>query len=256
MKSIIGSIVLMSILFSIPRAGVSQQQTAYKVPDSYNFDFEVTQQANSANKNSGGAKAITYYYSQSGDYTAMKADDKNNNFIIFTKDGTTAIIDAQKKTITLFRMQNMMGDMSKIAEQYNKNNPSATTPPAVKQDNSNFKFAKTGSTKQISGYTAEEYGYTNNKGEKGSVWYAKVDFNTSSFFMLGAGAAPSGPAMNKYGSAAPSYPQLNDPHLLVVEVENSAHPGEGLTTQSISKKSLVIATNGYHVNNLSNMMGQ
>jgi hypothetical protein len=255
MKPVIGSIICMAVLLSIPHSVVSQQQTAYKVPDSYNFDYEVTQQVNSANKKSGGANAITYYYSQNGDYTAMKADNKNNNFIIFTKDGTTAIVDDQKKTITLFRMQNMIGDMSKIAEQYNKNNPSAT-PPAVKQDNSSFKFAKTGSTKQISGYTAEEYGYTNSKGEKGSVWYAKVDFNTSSFFMLGAGATPSGPAMNKYGSAATSYPQLNDPHLLVVEAENSTHPGEGLTTQSIAKKSLVIATNGYKVNNLSNMMGQ
>jgi hypothetical protein len=255
-QSIIGSIIFVLVLLSIPRSGSSQQQAAYKVPDTYNFDYEVAQQANSANKNSGGAKAITYYYSLSGDYTAMKADEKNNVFIIFTKDGTTVIVDNQKKTITLLRMQNMMGDMSKLAAQYNKNNPSAT-PTTGKQDNSDFKFAKTGSTKQISGYTAEEYSYTDSKGEKGSVWYAKVDFNTSLFFMMSAGATPSGSAMNKYGTAASSpYPQLNDPHLLVVEAENSAHPGEGLTTQSITKKSLVVSTNGYHINDLSKMMGQ
>jgi hypothetical protein len=254
MKTVIVSIVFLSVLLSIPSTGISQQQTAYKVPDSFNFDYEVAQQANSANKNSGGAKAITYYYSLSGDYTAMKADEKNNTLIIFTKDGTTVVIENQKKTITLFRMQNMMGDMSKIAAQYNKNNPSAT-PTAVKHDSSNFKFAKTGSTKQIGGYTAEEYGYSDSKGEKGSVWYAKVDFNTSLFFMMGAGGMPSGPAMNKYGAAGSSYPQLNDPHLLVVEAESSAHPGEGLTTQSIAKKSIVITTNGYHINDLSNMMG-
>jgi hypothetical protein len=255
MKNVIGSVLFMLVLVSVPRSGLSQQKTAYKVPDSYNFDYEVAQQANSANKNSGGAKAITYFYSLSGDYTAMKADEKNNVFIIFTKDGTTVIVDNQKKTITLLRMQDMMGDMSKLAAQYNKNNPSAT-PATVKHDSSNFKFAKTGSTKQISGYTAEEYGYTDSKGEKGSVWYAKVDFNTSLFFMMGAGATPSGSAMNKYGATSSSYPQLNDPHLLVVEAENSAHPGEGLTTQSITKKSSVIATSGYHINDLSNMMGQ
>ncbi len=257
MKSqrVIGSIAFISVFLYTPCSGFSQQQTAYKVPDSYNFDYEVAQQANSANKNSGGAKAITYYYSLTGDYTAMKADEKNDVFIIFTKDGTTVIVDNQKKTITLLRMQNMMGDMSKLAAQYNKNNPSAT-PTTGKQDNSDFKFAKTGSTKQISGYTAEEYIYTDSKGEKGSVWYAKVDFNTSLFFMMGAGAMPSGSAMNKYGTAASPYPQLNDPHLLVVEAENSTHPGEGLTTQSITKKSSVIATSGYHINDLSNMMGQ
>jgi hypothetical protein len=253
MKVLLGSIVFLSVLLSIPRSGVSQQQTAYKVPDSYNFDYAVTQQVNTADKKSGAAKAITYYYSQSGDYTALKADDKNNSLMIFTKDGTTVIVDDQKKTITLFRFQNMLGDMSKIAAQNNKNNPSST-PPAVNHDNSNFKFIKTGSTKQISGYTAEEYSYTNSKGEKGSVWYAKVEFNTSLFFMLGAGASPSGSAMNKYGTTAPSYPQLNDPHLLVVEAENSAHAGEGITTQSISKKSLAITTSGYHITDLSNMM--
>jgi hypothetical protein len=255
MKRVSGIIVFMSALLSIPRTSVSQQQTAYNVPASYNFDYAVAQQVNSSDKNSAGAKTITYYYSQSGDYTALKADNKNNNLIIFTKDGTTVIVDDQKKTITLFNMQNMMGDMSKIAAQNNKNIPSAT-PPAVSHDNSNFKFAKTGSTKQISGYTAEEYSYTDSKGEKGSVWYAKVDFNTSLFFMMGAGKMPSGSAMNNYGTAVPSYPQLNDPNLLVVEAENSAHPGEGMTTQSISKKSFVIATNGYRIVNLSNMMGK
>jgi len=254
MKRVLIAMVFISALFSIPRSGASQQQTAYTVPASYNFDYEVTQQVNSANKNSGGAKTITYYYTQAGDYTAMKADNKNSILMIYTKDGTTAIVDDQKKTITILRMQNMMGDMSKIAAQYNKNNTSSA-PSSVKHDSSNFKFAKTGNTKQISGYTSEEYSYTDSKGGKGSVWYAKVDFNTALFFMLGAGAAAPGPAMNKYASSTPSYPQLNDPHLLVTETENSAHPGEGLTTLSISKKSLVIATSGYRVNDLSNMMG-
>ena len=255
MKSVIGSIVFMSVLLSIPRLGKSQQQSAYKVPDSYKFEYEVVQQLHNSDKTSGGVKNVTYYYSENGDYTGIKADTKNNTLVIFTKDGTTAMVDDQKKTITLFRMQNMMADASKMAAQYNKNNSSAAS-PSGKQVNSDFKFAKTGGTKQIGGYTAEEYSYSDSKGEKGSVWYAKVDFNTSLFFKLGTGAMASGSAMNKYGSAAPSYPQLNDPHLLVVEAENVAHPGEGLTTQSISKNTMVISTTGYHINDLSNMMGQ
>lgn len=247
--------VFTSAFFSIPYFAIAQQATAYKVPDSYNFDYEVVQQVNSSNKNSGGTKTIIYYYTQAGDYTAMKADNKNSILMIYTKDGTTAIVDNEKKTITILRMQNMMGDLSKIAAQYNKNNPSAT-PSAGKHDSSNFKFAKTGSTKQISGYTSEEYSYTDSKGEKGSVWYAKVDFNAALFFMAGVGATMPSAAMNKYAPSTPSYPQLNDPHMLVTETESSAHSGDGLITQSISKKSLVIATSGYRVNDLSNMMGR
>jgi hypothetical protein len=256
MKKVIYSIVFLSALFFIPRPAVSQQKAAYQVPDSYNFDYEVVQQVNSTNKSSSDPKTITYHYSQNGDYSALSASGKNNSLIIYTKDGTMIIVDDQKKTLTVLHMQNMMGDIAKIAEQYKKNNPSATSPSA-NHDSSDFKYGKTGNTKQISGYTAEEYSYTSSKGEKGSVWYAKVDFNTASFFMMGAKAASSNPAaMNKYGGASSPYPQLTDPHLLLTEAENSSHPGESLTTQSISKKSLVITTKGYTVNDLSNLMGR
>ena len=255
MKKFIYSIVFLSALFFIPRSAISQQKAAYQVPDSYNFDYEVVQQVNSANKKSSDPKTITYHYSLNGDYSALSVPDKSNTLIIYTKDGTTIIVDDQKKTLTILHLQNMMGDITKMAEQYKKNNPSATS-PSPKHDSSDFKFGKTGNTKQVSGYTTEEYSYTNSKGEKGSVWYAKVDFNAASFFMMGAGAASSNPAMSKYAGASSPYPQLTDPHLLLTETENSAHPGESLTTQSISKKSLVITSKGYTVNDLSSMMGR
>ena len=253
MKKVIGIVFLSSALFVFPRPAVSQQQAAYQVPDFYRFDYEVVQQVNNASKNSDGTKTITYFYSQNGDYTAIKVDNKNNNLMINTKDGMTVIVDDQKKTITIFRLQNILGDLSKIADGNNKKSTS-TTPP--QHDTSNFKVAKTGNTKQISGYTAEEYSFTNSKGEKGTVWYAKVDFNTGLFFLFGAGLAPSAPAMNKHTEGSPAYPQLSDPHLLFIETENNARPGEGIITQSISKKSLVISSKGYTINNLSKMMGQ
>jgi hypothetical protein len=251
MKKIVYSILFLSALFFIPGAATSQQKAAYQVPDSYNFDYEVVQQVNAAGKS---PTTITYYYSQTGDYTAMSGDPKNNNLVINTKDGNTIIIDNQKKSLVIMRMQNMMGDIGKIAEQYTKNNPSAVAPS--KHDSSNFKFAKTGNTKQVSSYTSEEYGYTDSKGQKGSVWYAKVDFNASMFFMFGAGRSPASAGMNKYAPSSTSYPQFTDPHMLVTEMESNNHPGDKMTTQSISKKSMVITTKGYAVTNLSNMMGQ
>jgi hypothetical protein len=250
MKNVTCMIIFLSAFLFIPGYTISQQKAAYQVPDTYNFDYEVVQQVKGSGKS---PTTITYYYSQNGDYTALASDSKSNGLIINTKDGNTIIIDNQKKSMVIMRMQNMMGDIRKMAEQY-KSNPSAASSP--KHDSSDFKFAKTGNTKQVSGYTAEEYSYTDSKGQKGSVWYAKVDFNASLFFMFGAGASPAGAGMNKYAPSSASYPQFNDPHLLVTEMENGAHPGEGMTTQSISKKSLVITTKGYTVTNLSNMMGQ
>jgi hypothetical protein len=246
MKKVIAGILSIAVFFVFPQYGRSQQPAAYQVPDAFHFDYEVVQEVSGDNKNSSGPKTIDYYYSGSGDYMGLKSADKVNNMIIFTKDGTSIVIDDQKKTIIIFNMKGMMGG---LAAQYSKNNPSAST---AKEGNSGGQVAKTGKTKDISGYTAEEYSYSNSKGEKASVWYAKVDFNTGLFYMFGTGGSmPTRPGMNN--TQTPSYPQLSDPHMLVAETENSTHPDQKLTTQSISKKTLTITTKGYTINNLSNM---
>ena len=245
MKNVICLIAFLPAFFFIPYSSFSQSTTPYKVPDSYNFDYEVVQQVNGAGKS---PTTITYYYSSNGDYTAMSGGSKMNGIIINTKDGNTVIIDNQKKSIVIMHLKNMLGDIQKIAEQY-KGNSSDT----AKHTSGDFKFAKTGNTKQISGYTSEEYSYTDSKGQKGSVWYAKVEFNAALFFLFGAGASPMGGGMGK-GAPSNPYPQLTDPHMLVTEVESSSHPGDTMTTQSISKKSMEISTKGYTVNDLSNMM--
>ena len=253
MKHAIFHFLLGMVILTMPFYVQSQAPAAYQVPDSYQFNYEVAQQVTSDNPNAGGPKSITYFYTTSGEYTALRASSKTNMIMIYTKDGTMVIIDDQKKSITIFRMPSMMGDMSKIPQQYASKMPSASKDSSI----GNFKSAKTGNTKQIGGYTAEEYSFTSDKGEKGSVWYAKVDFNTQQFFRMGAGNPSPNPnpmMMNRSPQAA-SYPQLNDPHLLVTETHISSHPGAGLTTQSINKSSLVIQTKEYKIQNLSNMMG-
>ncbi|HLY71261.1 MAG TPA: hypothetical protein VKR53_16115 [Puia sp.] len=250
MKNTIGCVLLLSGFFAISPSALSQQPGAYQLPDSYHFDYEVVQQVTGDNNGSGGPKTIEYYYSGSGDYMAMKAADKNNNLMIFTKDGTSVIIDDQKKTIMIFNIHAMMGDMGKVAAQYNKNNPSASS---SRHDSTNAQVAKTGKTKDISGYTAEEYSFTNNKGEKASIWYVRVEFNAGLFYLFGSGGSASPrPGMNKT-MPNPAYPQLSDPHMLVAETENNTHPGVRMTTQSIAKKTMTITTKSYAVTNLSNM---
>jgi hypothetical protein len=253
MRKRIGNVTIVTVLFLIPLCGRPQQQTGFQLPDSFHFDYEVVQQVTGANKNPSGPQMITYNYTQHGDYMAIRsATDKSNNIIIYAKDGTRIIIDNQKKSITIFNMANMLSGMGNAAAQYNKKNPSGQHSGA---DSSNFSGGKTGKSKQIAGYQAEEYSYTNNKGEKASVWYAKMNFNTALLHQMGSGMSTSPKLSMSQPPQTPAYPQLDDPNMLVLETENSSHPGEGLTTQSITKKDLVVVTKGYTVNNLSNMMG-
>ena len=251
MRKLFCQIILAPALIVLAVQARAQQPSAFQLPESFHFDYEVQQQVSGDNKNSTGPHTVIYYYSQKGDYMAIQAAEKNNNLIIYAKDGTTIVIDNQKKSITIFNMSNMLAAM-KNAPQYNQHNP-ANQP---KQDNGNAQGGKTGRSKQVSGYQAEEYAYTNNKGEKASVWFAKVDFDVSLFHQFSSGGS-AGPGMSQNKMPqSPSYPQPNDPNLLAVETKNNSHPGEGLTTQSIAKKSTVIETKGYTVNNLSNMMGR
>jgi hypothetical protein len=251
MKKIVCGVTFFLSLFFIPRVSHAQQPAAYQVPETYTFDYVVVQEVKDDKKNSGPT-LLDYYYTQNGDYMCIRPEKDKKGFMIFTKDGVSVIIDDEKKTIVVMRLGNLIGDIGKAFADPKKNNPSAS-----KSDSSGGKTVKTGNTKQISGYTAEEYKFTNNKGEVSTVWCAKVDFSASIFYMLGnmgfGGGAPGRPGMNRPSSAAQSYPSFTDPQLLLAETHSADHPGQGLTTQSITKKTTTISTKGYTINNMSNM---
>jgi hypothetical protein len=248
MKKTICGLAILSIVFFTPTYAFAQQQATYQVPDTYNFDYEVVQQVKDQ-KSSGNPKLLTYYYTQSGDYMGIRPNDDKTKLLVFTKDGVNVIIDDQKKTIIAMRLGNLIGDLGKAFAGQNKTNGA---PGALKPDSSGkVQSMKTGNTKQICGYPAEEYRYTNNKGQTGSVWCAKVDFNASLFYMMGA-MSGGRPGMSKYPQSD-NYPAFNDPHLLLAESSSAEHPGEGIVTQSISKKTTAFVTKGYTINNMSNM---
>ncbi len=253
MEKLIFGALLASGMFLVPHDSFSQQQAAYQVPESYSFDYEVVQQVKGEQKNSGGPKTLSYYYTQNGGYMGIRPNSDKSVFMIYTKDGVSIIIDDQKKTITVLRLGNLMGDLGKAVAEQKKNNPSQTSPRADSSGKLQSSV-KTGSTKQICGYPAQEYTYKNSKGESGSVWYAKVDFNASSYYISGMmGSSFSGGAATGKNPQMQNYPSLNDPHLMVAEAKSDSHPDEGITTQSISKKTMSIQTKGYTINNMSNM---
>jgi len=243
MKNIIPLLIFFAAVFFIPRSLFAQTPAPYHIPGTYTFDYEVVQQVKSK---SGSPQIITYYYSQNGDYMAITDKDKKG-FMIYTKEGVSVIVDNDKKNIVLMRLGNLMGDLGKAYPDQKKNNPPATSDSSGKS-----KVVKTGNTKQISGYTAEEYTYTNSKGETGSIWCAKVDFNAS-MFLMGMAASMNGKSPMAKMPVAQDYPSFNDPHMLVAEVKSATHPDDAITTQSISKKTTTINTKDYKINDMSNM---
>jgi hypothetical protein len=178
---------------------------------------------------------------------ALKSADKNS-MVIFTKDGVTIAIDNDKKSIVIFRMSNMLSGFANNAASA-KTNPSAN---AHHDSAANYQSLKTGNTKQICGYPAEEYVVTDNKGEKAHVWYVKVDFNAQLFYTMAA-SGMKGPGNSDNSPQNPFQKSMSNPNLLVGEVDAEKHPEHALTTESITKKEMVIATSGYNVRNMSNM---
>jgi hypothetical protein len=252
MKKTFPAILFLVIVFIIPRAVYAQQPApaAYVVPATYTFDYEVVQEIKSSQKKSGAPQLITYRYSKDGDYMAITPEKDPGKFMIFAKGGYNIVIDADKKNLIVMRIVGMIGDFAKSYAEKNK----GALKDSIKDKGQSV---KTGNTKQICGYPAEEYRFTSSKGESSTMWCAKVDFNASLFFMVGMGAFSPGmggrPGMGNASAAASQYPSITDPHLLLAEIKSDSKPDDNLTTRSITKKSMTIDTKGYAVTDMSNM---
>jgi hypothetical protein len=243
----------------IPTAAFPQAKAPYQLPESFHFDYEVVQVVTNK-KNATDTSSMHYFYTKSGDYAGMNTgggrNNRKNDFVIFTKTGDWVVIDDNKKTITIINMANMMKDFGNAAKEMKKD--SLSTHAKSKYDPGQYQSVKTGNTKTISGYTSEEYKITDNKGHKISIWYAKVDFNTTLSYLFGMGGGNAG-ATGSYMNPAGANPMLRavaDPNALMTEMhseESSDRKEIEIQTQSITKTSSSKSTVGYLVNNYSNM---
>src|SRR5262249_9543036 len=127
---------------------------------------------------------IVYEYNLAGDYMAIRPNNDKTKLIIFTKDGVQVVVDDEKKNIIIMRIGGLVGD---IAKAMNKNADGKSTNASTYKGS----IAKTGNTKQISGYPAEEYKVTGDDGKVSTVWTAKVDFNASLFYLMNMGIGAS-----------------------------------------------------------------
>ena len=250
-------IILLFACLLAGKTSYQQAKPAYQLPDSYHFDYEVVQ-ASISKKNANDTTTMHYFYTKSGDYAGLKVGRKTgrkeDKFIIFTKDGISIIVDDDRKNITIINTRNMMGDVANMAKNMKKDSVPAHMKNKI--DPKQYKSVKTGKTKQIGSYTSEEYQVTDSSGRKTSIWYAKVDFNAQSYYLLGLGAGGMMKMDNGGMIGSPLFQTLADPKNLITDIVTEDSPdGKGMNmhTTSISNSSASIPTKGYEVKDYSNM---
>lgn len=237
------------------------------IPTVINFEWQVTQRMHKDEDDEKDGKAynqVTYYFTSNGDYTAIKPDDKSFSLMIYSKKGQTWLFDDKKKIITVMNMPKTVGEggmMGKeIAEKIKK------APLTKDKDDESFTITKTGKTKNILGYTADEYVMKNDKvissqmaSKTGtlSFWYAKVPFDPVKIYTMGAGRPAdlskikNDPKMKNNIFAVPI---LNFNYL---NVETESGGIKAMETTEIKKVNNSIYTSGYKIkvkNSLKDML--
>jgi hypothetical protein len=227
------------------------------IPPVINFDWQVTQRmpkSEDDGKNGKAYKQVIYYFTTSGEYAAIKDEDKSFGLMIYSKKGHTWLFDDKNKIITVMNMPKTVGEGGmlgkEIAEKIKKE-------PLVKdKDDEKFTITKTGKTKNILGYTADEYEMRNNqikttgstvKSGTMSLWYAKVPFDPIKVYTMGVGRPAdiskiqNNPKMKNNMFAIPV---LNKNYLWV---ETEAGNRKGMETTEIKNVNNTIYTAGYKI---------
>jgi hypothetical protein len=250
----------------------------YKVPDAYHFDYKVVYEVDREEQKT--PETMSYYFTKNGDYMSMESPEmekeKDMNFMISTKDGLMITFgeepvpkkpDQNRKVLKVMDMHSMMkGSAESIAALAKSMPKKDNTEAEKKKPNELDNFVKTGRTKQVFGYKAEEYSKEIKKEENGkmhegtmSVWYAKVDFDPEMMFSLGIGNLAGGQAQSKMNQSHPNNMLglgLTQKDYLLIEMEFAEKGGKSGTAMkvvSIEKTNFNKSTEGYYIKNYAGM---
>ena len=237
------------------------------IPAIINFDWQVIQRTKKDKNDVKDGKAyneVTYFFTSNGDYAAVKPEDKSFSVMIYSKKGHTWMFDDKKKIITVMNMPKTVGEggmLGKgIAEEIKK------APLTKDKHDEEFTIKKTGKTKSLFGYTADEYEMKSNKvitskisSITGTVsfWYTKVPFDPVKIYTMGVGRPAD---LNKIQNDPKmknnifAIPVLNKNYLWV---ETESGGIKGMETIEIKKVSNTIVTGGYKIkviNSLKDML--
>jgi hypothetical protein len=237
---------------------LSQPASGYKLPDSFRFEYTVTQTVRHAKK-IPDSPVIHFFYTKSGDYAGaeMSKDDnsRGNLFILLTRDGNSIIFDDHNKTITVISIRKLASDLAGLTRWIRMD--SIIAHMRRREDGKEIKSVKTGNHKQLGNYTTEEYLVTDSRGRKGSVWCAKMDFDTQGDYIMAAiGGNMIKMISSNMAATHPLLQTLTQPRTLVTEIEfrdSTGAPGMEMLTRSIEQISKTVSTAGYSLNDYSNM---
>ena len=247
------------MIASLPAGNLlfGQAQPLYSLPGSYRFDYGMDQVLINS-KHAGDTSALHFFYTKSGDYAAVgisrKTNVKGNLLLLFTRDGYAVIFDERKKNITVISIRKVLSDLSSLTKYIRLDSLIANI--RDKTEGKNFQSVKTGKSKQIGSYTSEEYSLSDARGNKASVWCAKVDFLTLKDYILGAGGGNILKMMCSRMATHPLFQALIQPQTLVTSInardsaDNSRMEMQAVSINPVSKE---IQTSGYQVDNFSNM---
>jgi len=269
--------LFIKVVISVLRTSAQETGKApeYKVPAAYRFDYKVVYEINNEEKKA--PETANYYFTKNGDYMSMETADsqkeKDMNFMIRTKDGMMITFgeesvpknpEKNRKVLKVMDMHSMMKGSGEAMAALAKNMPGKEKADAEKKKpNEMDNFVKTGKTKQVFGYTAEEYSKEITKEEKGkvhsgtmSVWYAKVDFDPEMMFSLGMGNLAGGQSQSKMHPNNMIGLGMTQKNYLMVEMdyaEKGGKSGTGMKVVGIEKTNFSKSTEGYYVKNYAGM---
>lgn len=205
--------------------------------------------------------------------TAESQKEKDMNFMIRTKDGMMITFgeesvpknpDKNRKVLKVMDLHSMLKGSGEAMAALAKNLPKKeNTDAEKKKPNELDNFVKTGKTKQVFGYTAEEYSKEFTKDENGkehsgtmSVWYAKVDFDPEMMFSLGMGNLAGGQSQSKMHPNNMIGLGLIQKNYLLIEMdftEKGGKSGTGMKVVGIEKTNFSKSTEGYYIKNYAGM---
>lgn len=268
------------IILNVVRINAQETKPAvqYKVPDAYHFDTKVVYEVDREDKKA--PETMSYYFTKNGEYMSMESPEmekgKDMNFMVSTKDGLMITFGEEpvpknpsqhRKVLKVMDMRSMMKGGAETIAALAKAMPKKDQADAGKKEsNEKDNFVKTGRTKQVFGYTAEEYSKEIKKEENGkmhegtvSVWYAKVDFDPEMMFSLGLGSLAGAGAQSRMSQTHQNSMLglgLTQKNYLMTEMdfsEKGGKSGTGMKVVSIEKTNFNKSTEGYFIKNYAGM---
>lgn len=246
-----------------PTGGIStggKDNPLEPIPPVINFEWEVIQRMpkEEDDENDGKAyKEVKYFFTANGDYAAIKPEDKSFSLMVYSKKGNTWLFDEEKKVITVMNMPKTVGEGGQLGKSIAEGISKA---PLTKHKTEEFIITRTGKTKTILQYKAEEFQVvpaSQNSSNKNSgaisLWYVTTPFDPIKIYTMGVGRPADLTKLQndpKMKNNMAAIPLLNKNFLLA---ESDFGGKVGMETLAIKHVNNTIYTAGYKIKTLHSL---